>query len=195
MADLPLHPTVDTAGGPALYGLLAEYGSPEALLAAARHVAEAGVTRTEAYSPFAVEEVADVLDPRAAARGRRAVALSTLIAGVAGGVTGFGMCWYANVVSYPLNIGGRPLNSWPAWIPITFELTVLFAALTAAIGMLVMNGLPRLHHPLFDVPAFARASTDRFFLCVEAADPRFDPAAVRGLLAQTCPLSLTEVAG
>ena len=171
-----------------LYGIVAEFASPEALRHATERAAAAGYTRAEAYSPFAVEGVVEALGSR-----HNWVAPITLIAGMLGGLTGFGMCWYANVLSYPLNIGGRPDNSWPAWIPITFELTVLFAALSAAIGMLVLNGLPRLEHPVFNIAGFERASLDRFFLCVEAADPRFDAPAIRKLLESQHPLAITEV--
>jgi hypothetical protein len=173
---------------PRVYGIAAEFVSPEALLAAARAVGAAGYRRAEAYSPFAVEGVAEALRP-----GKNRVALITLIAGMLGALSGFGMCWYANVLSYPLNIGGRPYNSWPAWIPITFELTVLFAALSAAIGMVVLNGLPRLEHPVFNIPGFERASVDRFFLCVEATDARFEADEVRALLQGQHPLAITEV--
>jgi hypothetical protein len=121
------------------------------------------------------------------------VALITLIAGMVGAVTGFGMCWYAFAVYYPLNIGGRPPNSWPAWIPITFELTVLFAALTGTLAMLLLNGLPRLHHPMFEAANFLRASRDRFFLCVEARDPKFDAGAVTALLSSLDALAVSEV--
>jgi hypothetical protein len=171
-----------------LFGVAAEFDSPEALLRAAERASSAGYTRAEAYSPFVVEGVAEALGSR-----HDWVAPITLVAGMIGAATGFGMCWYAHVVWYPFNVGGRPLNSWPAWIPITFELTVLFAALSAAIGMLILNGLPRLHHPMFNIPNFERASTDRFFLCIESRDPRFDRAAVRRFLAADRPLAVTEV--
>ena len=159
---------------------------PEALVAAAGACCFRRLSRVEAYSPFIVEGVAETLGGAP----QRTVALITLICGMLGGLTGFGMCWYANVISFPLNIGGRPHNSWPAWIPITFELTVLFAALSAAIGMLMLNGLPRLHHPMFDVPGFDRASTDRFFLCIEA---RSDSTS---MLSPPCwPLSARHIGG
>ncbi len=176
--------------GPRLYGLVAEFESPERLLEAARRTTAAGYTRAEGYSPFPIDGLADAL-----AFHRTPIALVTLVAGVIGGVTGYGMCWYANVINYPLNIGGRPHNSWPAWIPITFELTVLFAALTAAFGMLYMNGLPRLHHPIFDAPGFERASHDRFFLCIESADPAFGVESVRRFLDSLVPLVVAEVWG
>jgi hypothetical protein len=173
-----------------LHGIIAEFETPEALLAAAQKTTTQGYTRAEAYTPFPVDGLADALGYH-----RTPIAPMTFIAGVLGGLTGFGMCWYANVINYPLNIGGRPHNSWPAWIPITFELTVLFAALTAAFGMLYLNGLPRLHHPIFNAPDFARASHDRFFLCIEATDVKFDVGAVREFLGTLNPLSVAEVEG
>jgi hypothetical protein len=175
-------------GAHQVYGIVAEFVTPEKLTAAAQRIAEEGYSRVEAYTPFAVDEVSEALDQK-----DRPVALITLAAGMLGGLAGFGMCWYAFAIYYPINVGGRPLNSWPAWIPITFELTVLFAALTAAIGMLAINGLPRLHHPIFETPGFERASRDRFFLCVEARDPKFDAGAVRELLAAQDPVRVTEV--
>jgi hypothetical protein len=174
--------------GTKLFGIAAEFDTPEALLHAAEEASSAGYTRAEAYSPFVVEGVAEALGSR-----HNWVAPITLIAGMTGTVTGFGMCWYAHVIWYPFNVGGRPLNSWPAWIPITFELTVLFAALACAIGMVALNGLPRLHHPMFNLTNFDRASTDRFFLCIEATDPQFDSAAIRELLAAENPLAIAEV--
>ena len=171
-----------------LYGLLAEFRTPEQILAAARRASEAGYTKTEAYTPFPIDGLADALHFHGTP-----IPLLTLLAGILGALTGFGMCWYANVINYPLNIGGRPHNSWPAWIPITFELTVLFAALTAAFSMLTLNGLPRLHHPLFNVPHFESASHNRFFLCIEADDPQFDPTIVHTFLTSLNPLSIMEV--
>jgi hypothetical protein len=171
-----------------LHGLVAEFETPEQLLAAAQQTTSAGYTRAEAYTPFPIDGLADALGFH-----KTSIGLITLLAGVIGGFTGFGMCWYANVINYPLDIGGRPHNSWPAWIPITFELTVLFAALTAAFGMLLLNGLPRLHHPIFNAPHFDRASHDRFFLCIESTDPRFDPPAVHEFLKSLHPLAIEEV--
>lgn len=171
-----------------LFGISAEYTSAERLLAAIHQVNMEGYTQVEAYTPFPMEDVADALG-----RSDRPVALIFLVCGILGGLTGFGMCWYANVINYPLDIGGRPFNSWPAWIPITFELTVLFSAVIGAISMLIMCGLPRLHHPMFDAPNFQRASRDRFFLCVESKDPRFSANAVAAFLKTTGAVSVAEV--
>jgi hypothetical protein len=173
---------------PAIHGLMAEFASADAVLAAARHLRGAGFTRVEAYTPFMVEGLAEEVGQKPPR-----VALATLIGALCGGAGGFFMCWYANVLSYPLNIGGRPHNSWPAWIPLTFELAVLGAALTGTIAMLAANGLPRLHHPVFDAPGFERASQDRFFLCVEACDPRFEAERTRRILEETCPLAVSVV--
>ena len=170
------------------HGLIAEFDTPEALLAAAQQTTAQGYTRAEAYTPFPIDGLADALG-----YSRTPIAPMTFIAGLLGGFTGFGMCWYANVINYPINIGGRPNNSWPAWIPITFELTVLFAALTAAFGMLYLNGLPRLHHPIFNAPHFDRASHDRFFLCIESTDPQFEPDTVQAFFQTLHPLAIEEV--
>lgn len=177
------HTTVD---GP--YGLLAEFADADALLAAARRTHEAGYRRTDAFSPFPVDGLAEAMGLQ-----RTGVPAITLAGGILGGAGGFFMMWYANVVAYPINIGGRPLNSWPAWIPITFEMTVLFAGLAAVLGMLALNGLPRPHHPLFNVPGFHLSSRDLFFLCIEARDPHFDPQDTRRFLESLGPRSVVEV--
>lgn len=152
-----------------LYGLMAEFEQPEALLEAAHAAREAGYNQLDAYAPFPVKGLPDAIGFT-----RNRVPLLVLLGGLAGGGVAYLMQWYPNVVSYPLNVGGRPNHSWPSFVPITFELTVLFATFAALIGMLVLNGLPKLYHPTFNVPAFARASQDRFFLCIEATDGRFD---------------------
>ena len=116
-----------------------------------------------------------------------------LIGGVTGGLLGFFMQWYSAILSYPIDVGGRPLNSWPAFIPITFEMTILFAALAAVFGMLGLNGLPRPHHPVFNVPSFALASRNRFFLCLQARDPLFDEVDSRRFLEKSQPKSIYVV--
>jgi Protein of unknown function (DUF3341) len=152
-----------------IYGVVAEFVTPEDLIHAVEKTREAGYRRIEAYTPFPVEGLAEAL-----ALKRNNVPLITLIGGLTGGLGGFFFQYWVSVVAYAENIGGRPLNSWPAFIPVTFELTVLGAALSAVFGMLALNGLPRPHHPLFNVHRFAKhATSDRFFLCIEARDPKF----------------------
>jgi hypothetical protein len=171
-----------------LYGLLAEFHSAESLCAAVRHVRARGWTRVEAYSPFAIEGLDEIIG---ADKGW--IAPLTLLGGIAGGAATYFLQWYAAVVDYPINIGGRPLNSWPAFIPATFEITILGAAVAAVVTMLVLNGLPRLYHPLFEVEEFELASRNRFFLCLPARDPVFAPGFARDLLGELHPLLLREV--
>jgi hypothetical protein len=174
--------------GPALYGLLAEFPSADALCAAARHARAHGYTRVEAYSPFAIEGLDDIVGAH-----KGWIAPLTLLGGILGGAGTYYLQWYAAVVDYPVNIGGRPLHSWPAFIPATFEVTILGAAVAAVVAMLVLNGLPRLYHPLFEVEEFELASRNRFFLCLPARDPVFAPGPARDLLDELHPLLLREV--
>jgi hypothetical protein len=156
---------------------MAEFHEPAALVAAARRAREAGYRRLDGYSPFPIEELAEALGFH-----HSRLPLLVLAGAIAGAVGGYGLQYWASVIEYPLNVGGRPYHSWPAFIPPTFETTILFAALTAVLGMLALNGLPEPYHPVFNVPSFALASKDRFFLCVEAGDPRFDTDETRRFL-------------
>ena len=173
---------------PSIFGIAAEFSTHEELLSAARAARDQGYKRMDAYAPFPVEGL-----PEALGRKRTLVPLVVLIGGIIGGTGGYYMEWYANVVSYPLNIGGRPLHSWPSFIPITFELTVLCAALFAFFGSMAMNKLPQPYHPIFHAPNFERASIDRFFLCIEAKDGKFEAGAVRRFLESLRPVAVSEV--
>ena len=171
-----------------LYGLMAEFASADKLKAAARDAREKGYGPVEAYSPFPIEG----LDEAVGFRGSK-VPLATLIGGFVGGAGGFFLQYYAAVIDYPINIGGRPPNSWPAFIPITFEMTVLFAALTAVIAMIVANGLPKLRHPVFNVREFDHSTRNRFFLCLRADAPKFDATHARHFLERLEPMKIIEV--
>ncbi len=171
-----------------LYGLMAEFDNPEMLLEKTRATYTAGYRKLAAYSPFPIEELPPALGLR-----RSRLPLLVLVGGVVGAVVGFGMQYYAAVIDYPLNIGGRPLNSWPSFIILTFEMTILFAAGAAVLGMLLRNGLPQPYHAVFNAPRFRLASQDRFFLCVEANDPKFDLAQTRQFLEGLAPAAVVAV--
>jgi Protein of unknown function (DUF3341) len=170
------------------YGLIAEFDNTEDVIAATKAAYDHGYRMMEAYSPFPVEGLAEALGFE-----KNRVAACVLIGGVTGGLTGFFMQWYSAVLSYPVDIGGRPLNSWPAFIPITFEMTILFAALSAVLGMLGLNGLPRPHHPIFNAPNFVLASRSGFFLCLQSRDPLFDEEESRRFLEKYKPKSVNVV--
>jgi Protein of unknown function (DUF3341) len=173
---------------PALHGIIAEFSTPEELLRAAQETYREGYRKIDAYSPYAVEGVAEAIGFH-----KTRIPLVVLLGGILGALTAYGMEWYSAAISYPLNVGGRPLHSWPSFIPITFELTVLFAALAGLIGMLAMNGLPRPYHPVFNAPEFKLASQTRFFLCIEAEDSLFDPRLTCEFLVTLHPMSVREV--
>jgi hypothetical protein len=173
---------------PPIYGLLAEFDNPTGLLAGVRASRQAGYRRMDAYTPFPVEGLAEAMDFH-----HSRVPLIILLGGVVGCIGGFFMQYWIAAISYPINVGGRPLDSWPLFIPVTFELTILCASLAAVVGMLALNGLPMPYHPLFNVPRFALASRDRFFLCLEATDPRFDRHQTRQFLVELGPREVHEV--
>src|SRR5215475_7052290 len=160
--------------GEEFYGLMAQFDSPSAIIAAARRTYAAGYRRINAYSPFPIEELSEAIGFH-----RDYVALCTLICGILGGLGGFMLQYWTAAIDYPLNVGGRPLLSLPSFIPVTFECTVLLASFGAFIGSLLMNRLPQPYHPAFNVPAFTRASQDRFFLCVKSDDTKYDEARTR----------------
>ncbi len=171
-----------------IYGMMAEFDSPTALVEAARRTYQAGYKKIDAYSPFPIEGLAEEIGFH-----HDEVPLVVLIGGIIGGLTGYLMQYWCAAVAYPINVGGRPYHSWPAFIPITFEMTVLFGGISALFGMLALNGLPMPYHPVFNVPRFAMASKDRFFLIVFSSDPKYDPAGTRGFLQGLEPRSISEV--
>lgn len=174
---------------PPLHGLLAEFASVDQLrTAVSRARAEGHYVALEAYSPFPIEGLDVALGPR-----RDGIAFHMLLGAIAGGAGTFALEWYSAVFDYPINVGGRPTGSWVAFLPPAIEMTVLGAALFGVIAMLIHNGLPRLHHPLFGVAAFARASADRFFLLVRADDPNFDERSTRDFLDTLGSLTISEV--
>jgi hypothetical protein len=173
-----------------LFGLMAEFEEHHQLLEATRRAYAEGYRRMDAYSPFPVEGLAEALGHE-----HSAIPLFTLIGGMVGGLGGYFMEWYAMARLYPLNVGGRPYNSWPNFIPITFELTVLIASVSAFLGVFILNRLPQPHHPVFNVPEFERASIDRFFLCIEVDDPKFNVEQTRKFLEALKPHKVSEVLG
>ena len=173
---------------PGLYGIMAEFKTPQDLLSAAERARQAGYRRLDAYTPFPIEELSQALG-----HGPSRVPLLVLIGALLGGAGGYALQYWVAAVAYPMNVGGRPFNSWPAFIPVTFEMTILVAGLFAVLGMLALNGLPMPHHPVFNVPRFALASRDRYFLCIMARDPKFDPAATRAFLSGLGPVEVADV--
>jgi hypothetical protein len=171
-----------------VYGVVAEFDNPTALVAAANRSREAGYTRFEAYAPFPIEALVEAIG-----HPTTRLPLAVFLGGLIGGLSGYLLEYFTAVVTYPLNIGGRPLHSWPAFVPVTFECTILGAAFTAVFGMLARNGLPMPYHPLFHVPRFARASRDLFFLCIQARDPKFDLEAVKEFLRSLSAADVQEV--
>jgi hypothetical protein len=171
-----------------IYGLLAEFHSPAEVVAAARRVKEAGYKKVDGYSPYPIEDLSEALHFH-----HSPLPAMVLAGGITGLIAGFGLEYWASVIEYPLNVGGKPFFSWPAFIPAAFETTILFAAGTAVLGMLAINGLPEPYHPVFNVPSFALATRDKFFLCIEADDPSFDLAQTRKFLEGLGATEVSEV--
>jgi hypothetical protein len=171
-----------------IYGLIAEFENPADLVRAAEKTHAEGYRKIDAYSPFPIEELADAIGFH-----KTGVPLVVLIGGILGCVGGYMMQYWIAAINYPINIGGRPLNSWPAFIVVTFEMTILFAGLAAVFGMLALNGLPMPYHPVFNVPRFAFATKDRFFLIIFSSDAKYDPVATRRFLETMEPHAISEV--
>jgi len=173
---------------PPLWGIMAEFTTPSELLAATRRAYSEGFRQMDAYSPFPVHGL-----DKALGLGKDGVALICLVGGILGGGSAYLLQYWINTIAYPLNVGGRPWHSWPAFIIVTFEMTILFAGIAAFVGMLALNGLPMPHHPVFNVERFTAASRDRFFLCIQSDDPRFDREMTRRFLESMKPEAVTEV--
>ena len=172
-----------------IYGLLAEFDNVNDAITAARRTYSAGYRKIDAYSPFPVEELSEAIGFH-----KNGVALVCLVGGLLGCTGAFILQWWINTISYPINIAGRPLNSWPSFIIVTFEMTILFSGLSAVFGMLALNGLPMPYHPVFNVPRFALASRNRFFLCIESRDKKFHLEETRRFLETLNPQEVTTVA-
>jgi hypothetical protein len=172
-----------------IYGLMAEFDDANSLVSATEQAHHEGYRRMDAYSPFPIEELHEALGSR-----HTRLPLIVLVGGLLGCIGGYALQYWSSVFAYPLNIGGKPLHSWPAFIPVTFECTILGASLFAVLGMLALNGLPMPYHPVFNVPRFALASRNRFFLCIEAKDPKFDIDATRRFLETLNPREVSTVA-
>jgi len=173
---------------PPLYGVMAEFENPTDLVAAAQRVYSLGYRRINGYSPYPIEELSEAIGFT-----KTSLPLIVFIGGLIGGLSGFFMQYWIEVIDYPINVGGKPTNSWPAFIPITFEMTVLFAAFSAVLGMLILNKLPQPYHPVFNLPNFALATRDRFFLAIEANDAKFNHAEVVDLLKSLNAVAVTDV--
>lgn len=176
--------------GPSLYGLMAEFETPEGIVKAAHRAREEGYHDMDAYTPFPIEEVIESISPHSSG-----VPFFVLVGGLLGAAGGFALQMISMTIDYPLNVGGRPadITGWPSFIPITFESGILLASFAAVISLIALNGLPMPYHPVFNVPGFERASQDRFFLCIEASDPKFDRRGTRAFLEALGPQRVTEV--
>ena len=173
---------------PDIYGLMAEFDDANSLVDAARNAYEEGYRKMDAYSPFPIEALSEAIGFH-----KNQLPLLVLLGGIFGCLGGYALCYWVSVIEYPINVGGKPFHSWPSFIPVTFETTVLIAALTAVLGMLALNGLPEPYHPVFNVSRFALASRDRFFLCIESTDPKFDRESTWRFLDKQQPRFVSEV--
>jgi len=173
---------------PKFYGLLAEFDSATAIVNAAREARDAGYVKVDAYTPFPIHELDDALRLP-----RTKLPWIVLAGGLSGMLAGFGLQYWASAIAYPMNVGGRPYASWPAFVVPAYETTILFASITAVVAMILLNGLPQPYPPIFNAPTFSNASADRFFLCVEAADPKFDMGATRKFLQGLKPVEVSDV--
>ncbi len=171
-----------------IYGLMAEFDSVDTVIAAAHRVHDAGYRKVDAYSPFPLEELSEAIGFE-----KNGVALVCLVGGLLGGTAAYILQWWVNTIAYPVNIGGRPFHSWPSFIIVTFEMTILFSGLSAVFGMIALNGLPMPYHPVFNVPQFDGASRDKFFIVIFSSDKNYDPVRTRQFLESLSPLSVAEV--
>jgi hypothetical protein len=174
---------------PAVYGLMAEFEDPTSLVNATHKAYHEGYRCMDAYSPYPIEELHEALGSH-----HTRLPLIVLIGGITGCIGGYLLQYWVSAIAYPVNIGGKPLHSWPAFIPVTFECTILVAALSCVLGMLALNGLPQPYHPVFNVPRFALASRNRFFLCIESQDPKFELEGTRHFMETLSPREVTTVA-
>lgn len=177
----------ETATNP-IYGMMAEFDNPTDLVKATEHAYAAGYRKMDAYSPYPIEELSDALGFR-----KNRVPLVVLVGGILGGLSGYLLQYWVSAVSFPINVGGRPYHSWPAFIIVTFEMTILFGGISAVVGMLALNGLPMPYHPVFNNSRFTSVTRDRFFLCIEAADPKFDLVSTGSFLMGQKAIDVTEV--
>lgn len=178
---------VETPKNP-IHGMVAEFDGPEEILEAAQKARDAGYTKMEAYTPFPVHGLIDIVDKE-----DHRIKWMIFFGGAFGAAAGYGLQWWTSAVAYPHNVGGKPLQSWPAFIPVTFECMVLFASLTAVVGMLGLNGLPRPHHPIFNAKNFEFASRTKFFLCIEVEDEKYDASETKTFLESLKPVQVSEV--
>jgi hypothetical protein len=174
--------------GPDYFGLMAEFDDPDELVACTQKAYDAGYRKMDAYAPFPVHGLSEALGIK-----RNWVPYIVLMGAILGGIGGFMLQYWTSVIAYPINIAGRPLNSWPSFMVITFEMAVLTSGILGVVGMIALNKLPMPYHPVFNVPQFQAASNDKFFLCIMQTDPRFDLEKTRSFLESLNPDGVYEV--